>query len=292
MANRITGTAGLGAQTIGLIAAAKAEHIFFTGRNSQRAQEVIEKVQKDTPTAKITYLECNNSNLASIKACADKFLAQATRLDVFIANAGIMAWDPSLSKDGYEIQFAVNHMAHALFLKLFLPLLEKTAAEPNSDVRIVNLTSVAYRTTVASGIEFDTLKTEQASVGRLTAPGKWARYGQSKLANLLYAQSLAKKYPGITSVSLHPGYIRTELFAQTSFMDRLPVVIMARGNWTPVEEGCWNTVWAATTPKSKLENGAYFEPVAKKITPATSFARDDELAEKLWSWTQKELETF
>jgi NAD(P)-dependent dehydrogenase (short-subunit alcohol dehydrogenase family) len=253
---------------------------------------VIEKVEKEVPGANITYLECDNSDLSSIKACAEKFLAQASRLDVFIANAGIMAWDPSLSKDGYEIQFAINHMAHALFIKLFLPLLEKTAAEPDSDVRIVSLTSVAYKTTPTTGIEFDTLKTEQASIGRLTAPGKWARYGQSKLANLLFPTSLAKKYPSITSVSLHPGYIRTDLFSQTSLMDRIPVIFMAKGNWTPVEEGCWNTVWAATAPKSELENGAYYEPVAKKVKPATAFARDGDLAEKLWDWTQKELEAY
>ena len=170
--------------------------------------------------------------------------------------------------------------------------MEKTASEPNSDVRIVNLTSVAYKTTPAKIIDFETLKTDQANIGRLVAPGKWARYGQSKLANLLYARSLAKYHPDITTVSIHPGYIRTDLFAETNFIDRLPIVFMARGNWTPVEQGCWNEVWAATTRRENLENGAYYEPVAKKITPSTAAGRDDELAEKLWQWTGKELEAY
>ena len=290
--NSLAGTAGLGAQSIGLIAAANPEHIYFTGRKAKLAQEVIDTVHKKVPDARITYIECDNSDLASVKAAANKFLEQSNRLDVFIANAGIMAWDPSLSKDGYEIQFAVNHVAHALFIKLLVPIMEATRAQPDADVRIVNLTSTAYKTNPVHGIEFDSLKTDQADIGRLVAPGKWARYGQSKLANMLYARLLAKYHPDVMSVAVHPGYIKTDLFSNTSFIDRLPVVAMARGNWTPVEQGCWNQVWAATTARRNLENGAYYEPVAKKTTPSTSFSRDEGLAEKLWVWTQKELERF
>lgn len=209
-----------------------------------------------------------------------------------MANAGIMAWNPSLSKDGYEIQFAVNHVAHALLIKLLMPLMEKTASQPGSDVRILSMSSTAYKTTPPTGIQFETLKTDQASIGSLFGPGKWVRYGQSKLANMLYAQALATHHPNIMSVALHPGYIRTDLFSQTSFLDRLPVLVMAGGVWTPVEQGCWNQVWAATTPREKLVNGAYYEPVGKKTVPATSFGKNEKLAEKLWAWTEKKLQAY
>jgi NAD(P)-dependent dehydrogenase (short-subunit alcohol dehydrogenase family) len=275
-----------------MIASVNPEHIYFSGRNTKKANEVIEKVHNEHPSTKITFLECDNSDLSSVKACANKFLAQAERLDVLMCNAGIMAWDPQLSKDGYEIQFATNHLGHALLIKLLMPLLKKTASAPNSDVRVINLSSVGYKTTPSTGIDFATLKTSQPSIGRFTAPGKWARYGQSKLANLLYARTLAQHYPSITSVALHPGYIRTDLFAQTTAFDRLPVVILARGKWVPVEQGCWNQVWAATTPKEKLQNGAYYEPVAEEVVPETKFGRDDELAERLWEWTEKELGAY
>jgi NAD(P)-dependent dehydrogenase (short-subunit alcohol dehydrogenase family) len=287
----VAGTAGLGASTITMLAASNPEHIYFSGRNTKKADELIEEVHKLHPSTKITFLECDNSNLSSVKACATKFLAQADRLDVLMCNAGIMAWDPSLSKDGYEIQFATNHLGHALLIKLLMPVLEKTADAPNSDVRIVNLSSVGYKTTPPAGIDFATLKTSQSSIGRLTAPGKWARYGQSKLANLLYARALAKHHPKITSVAVHPGYIRTDLFLQTSVMDRLPVMFMARGKWVPVEQGCWNQTWAATVPKEELMNGAYYEPVAQEVTPETRMGRNDELVERLWEWTEKELKS-
>ena len=99
-ANDRIGTAGLGAQSISLIAAQNPEHIYFTGRKAKLAQEVIATVHEKIPLAQITYLECDNADLASIKGAANEFLAQSNRLDVFIANAGIMAWDPQLSKDG------------------------------------------------------------------------------------------------------------------------------------------------------------------------------------------------
>jgi NAD(P)-dependent dehydrogenase (short-subunit alcohol dehydrogenase family) len=90
-----------------------------------------------------------------------------------MCNAGIMATPASLSKDGYEIQFATNHLGHALFIKSLLPTMLKTASQPNSDVRIVNLSSVAHTTTPTSGIEFAKLKTKGANYGSFYNPNKW-----------------------------------------------------------------------------------------------------------------------
>lgn len=200
-----------------------------------------------------------------------------------------MAFGPGLTKDGYEIQFATNHLGHALLIKLLLPCMLKTAEQPDSDVRIINLSSEAYKTIPKSGIEFDKLKTDGAKMGSLIQPGKWLRYGQSKLANLLYAQELARRYPSITSVAVHPGFIKTDLMSGLNFIDRQAVNYVSKGIWTKLEEGPYNQTWAATTPKNNLENGAYYEPVGVKGKLAVAQAKDRALVEKLWSWTESEL---
>lgn len=111
-----------------------------------------------------------------------------------MCNAGIMNQAAELSKDGYEIQFATNHMGHALLIKLLLPTLLKTvdSQQPGrqGDVRIVILSSAALATTPKTGVEFETVKTAQNHFSSMN--GGWIRYGQSKLANALYAAELAK----------------------------------------------------------------------------------------------------
>ncbi|KAJ9605794.1 hypothetical protein H2200_009643 [Cladophialophora chaetospira] len=286
------GTAGLGAGTISLLASHSPSHIYFSGRNAKNASSVIENVKAAHPDVPVTFLECDLASLASVKSAAQTFLAQADRLDVLYANAGIMAFPPGTTKDGYEIQFGTNHMGHALLIKLLLPLMERTATQPNSDVRIILNTSIAYKQAPKEGIAFSTLKSPQDGLGGLIPGGKWCRYGQSKLANLLYAQSLAKRYPNIKSVAIHPGYIKTDLFANVSFLTALPVRMMAAGQWTSVEEGPYTQTWAGTAKKEDLENGAYYVPVAKRGVLETAASKDEKLADRLWEWTQKELASF
>ncbi|KAH7076292.1 retinol dehydrogenase 14 [Paraphoma chrysanthemicola] len=285
------GTAGLGASSIAFIASHNPAHIYFSGRNKDRAAELITKVQKTSPSTKFTFVQCDLSDLSSVQSASQEFLAQSDRLDVLMCNAGIMATPVSLSKDGYEIQFATNHLGHALLIKLLLPCMLKTAAEPNSDVRIVNLSSVAYKTTPNAGIEFSKLKTKDANYGPFYNPNKWMCYGQSKLANLLYPIELAARHPSITSVAVHPGFIKTELHAHEGFFDR-QIVDMLADKWLDEKEGAYNQTWAATTLATNLQNGAYYEPVGVKTVPATKQGKDQALAEELWEWTEKELKAW
>ncbi|OQV02161.1 hypothetical protein CLAIMM_07401 [Cladophialophora immunda] len=287
------GTAGLGAGTISLLAAHKPAHIYFSGRSGDKAKRVIEKVKSQNPDVPLTFIACDLANLASVRKATDQVLAQATRLDVLFANAGVMALPPGTTADGYEVQFGTNHLGHAMLIKLLLPLMQRTSENvPGADVRIVTSSSVAYKQAPREGIAFATLKTTQDGLGGLVPGGKWCRYGQSKLANLLYARALAKRYPNITSVAIHPGYIKTDLFAGVSFLTALPVRLMAAGHWTSVEEGPYNQTWAATTAKQGLEDGAYYVPIATKGVLETPAAKDDALADKLWEWTEKELALF
>ncbi|KAK7049277.1 hypothetical protein VNI00_005878 [Paramarasmius palmivorus] len=128
------GTAGIGKSTVSLLSKHQAEHIYFSGRNSQNAQAIIDEVNSQFPGVRITFIECDLASLQSVNNAASAFISLSSRLDVLICNAGVMALPSGLTKDGYEIQFGINHLGHALLIKLLLLTLLRS-----SDARIVNL---------------------------------------------------------------------------------------------------------------------------------------------------------
>jgi NAD(P)-dependent dehydrogenase (short-subunit alcohol dehydrogenase family) len=136
---------------------------------------------------------------------------------------------PAPTTDGYEIQFGTNHLAHALLVRKLLPTLLHNASAPTSDVRIIFLTSAGFRNPPAGGIAFSTLKTAQ-DTGAL---GSWKRYGQSKLANILYSSEFSRRYPAVCAMSLHPGLGNTELVTQLPLLKRVFVYL---GNLKVPEE--------------------------------------------------------
>lgn len=284
------GTAGLGAGSITELAKHSPSHIFFSGRNQSNADELMARIHKTSPSVPLTFIKCDISSFASVKAAAETFKAKADRLDILMLNAGIMATPPGVSEDGYEIQFATNHLGHALLVKLLLPTLLSTASQPTSDVRIINLTSIAYKQAPSQGIDFATLKSPQASLGGMIPGPRWSRYGQSKLAQLLYTRQLAQHYSSILCVAVHPGVVMTGLFEGLPFWTALPVRVINLGRETPVEQGHWQQCWAATCERGALKSGGYYEPIGREVTPATRQARDEELAERLWRWTEEQLD--
>jgi len=216
-----------------------------------------------------------------------------------MCNAGIMALPAALTEDGYELQFGTNHLGHALLIKLLLPCLLKTAEIPGSAVRIVNLTSTGARMTPPGGIEFADLQTKQDDFQKFGLryryfPSSWLRYGQSKLANILYAAELARRYPSITSVSIHPGVVDTDLIGklmQDNFAVRAANSFLRATVLRTVEQGAYNQLWAATAKKEEIVNGKFYEPVGC----AGSYSADmksQKLAGELWEWTQKQLERY
>ncbi|KAJ7479964.1 oxidoreductase [Mycena galericulata] len=280
------GTAGLGKESILELAKHNPERIYFSGRDAKRAAEVIAQVKTTTPDANVIFIECDLTSLASVEKAAQRVISETDRLDIFIANAGVMNVPPALTKDGYEVQFGINHLAHALLIKLLLPTLLRTAETPNSDVHIVSLTSQGFALHPSGGIIFKDLHTTQGS--GLVKP---LRYGQSKLANLLYATELAKRYPQITTVSIHPGVVQTDLVANQGVFSKALVYVTNPFSMLTPAEGARNQLWAATAKKQSIVNGAYYEPVGvpgKLIRKA----KDAKLAGQLWEWTQKELEGY
>jgi NAD(P)-dependent dehydrogenase (short-subunit alcohol dehydrogenase family) len=278
------GTAGLGKQTLLVLAKYGPARIYFTGRN-QAAADLILKETKSLSPVEVTFIECDHASLSSVENAAKTFLTTSRRLDVLICNAGVMAIPAGLTKDGYENQFGINHVAHAVFIKALLPLLQKTGAE-TGDARIVVLSSVAFRYSVPGGIVFKYLKTTQEM-----RFGRWLRYGQSKLANVTYALELSKRYPNITCVSLHPGVIWTGLNANLDTMRRLWLRLTTLGKEVSIEEGAYNTEWAVTTEKKNLKSGAFYEPVGV-LHPHSKQSGDIKFGEQLWEWIQKEIDEY
>ena len=281
------GTSGLGKEAILALSRKQPKRIYFTGRNSKGAASVISQVKDANPTVNLIFLECDQTSLSSVESAIKQFLSHSQRLDVLLCNAGVMGTDPSLTKDGYEHQFAVNQMAHALMVKMLLPTLQSTAHQ-TGDARVVFESSVGFRWTPSGGIRFDELKTTQD----YSFAGRWVRYGQSKLANVIYASELARRYPEITAVSVHPGVIFTNLWSvQWSLLNRIFVYLATLGQSISVEEGAYCPCWAMTTPKEKLSPGAFYQKVG--VTGSQSKdSQNRELGDKLWNWTQKELEGY
>ncbi|KND91982.1 putative oxidoreductase [Tolypocladium ophioglossoides CBS 100239] len=289
-------TAGLGLQTVENLAAHSPAHICFIARNATKATSIIQRLREKHADLSISFIRCDMASLSSVQAAARDFLASddhgQRRLDVLVCNSGIMCVDAAVTEDGYQIEWQTNHLGHALLIKLLLPLLRETAAGGN-DVRIVNLTSQAYKQAPHGGIDFATLNTPQDTLGNFLVPGhRWSRYGQSKLANMLYADVLAREYPDILTVSVHPGYIFTDIFNGVPFFTKLPVFFIAQGQTLKVEEGAHSQLWAATAPRDKIKSGTYYEPVGVAAKRTTGNANDEKLAGELWEWTQKALKDF
>lgn len=271
----------------------RPSHIYISGRNQKAAEKLIAEIHEHHPSAAITFLSMDLSSMASVKkAAATGF--KHDRLDLLMCTAGIMDVPPALSKDGYEIQFATNHLGHAMLIQCLLPLLLHTAALPGADVRVLSTSSLGYGMHPQPGICFDEL--DAGSVMHRVLFGGNVRYGQSKLANILYASELARRHPQITSVSLHPGVVLTDLvYTQRRiklwFM-HLGCWLMGIGYLTP-QQGCFSQVWCATVAKEELRNGGFYYPVGvDKTEMLDAKARDGDLAKRLWEWTDGVLAKF
>lgn len=139
-----SGTAGLGQASVEALAKHSLAHIYFSGRNREAGRKLIAALGETYPKIFLTYVQVDLTDLSSIKNAVSKTFVY-NRLDILLCNAGIMATPAGLSRDGYEIQFATNHLGHAMLIKQLLPVLLKTAERPGSDVRIVSVTSTGGR---------------------------------------------------------------------------------------------------------------------------------------------------
>ena len=164
-----------------------------------------------------------------------------------------------------------------------MPTLLKTAEQPDADVRIVTVSSSGHQMAPMPGIIY--------SQEQLASYGAWRRYGQSKLANILFAQELARRYPSITATAVHPGIIQTELYTsqkQTNPIVRNGLKLMGKTPlFTDISDGAKNQLWAATV--KGVASGKYYVPVGKESGGSFWHAQKEELARELWDWSEAEV---
>ncbi|KAL7928344.1 NAD(P)-binding protein [Trichoderma chlorosporum] len=273
------GTGGLGKQSVQALVKRGPLHIYFTGRNQEAADAIINDFKTENLNVGLTFLKMDFGSLESVRAGVNRF--KHDRLDILMYNAGVMAVPPAVSKDGFEIHFAINHLAHAMIIHQLLPVLARTAEIPNSDVRVVCLTSEGWKGHPYSGILYDKLRIEKGGM-----PIWLLRYGQSKFANIVFAAELGRRFPKLMAVSVHPGVVKTDLVNTLSFADsaflHIANLIQGVSILTP-EEGVLNQFRAYYKPVGVLSNSDINKDKA---------AKNEELSKKLWTWTMEILDSI
>lgn len=274
------GTAGLGVETARTLAAHGAE-VTLTARDMARGEAIAAEIRETTGNQAVDVMELELGSLASVRSFTDAYLARYDSLNILINNAGVMACPELRTEDGFELQFGTNHLGHFLMTNRLVPALLK-----GSPARVVALSSRAHH---MAPVDFDDLD----FTGR--GYNKWAAYGQSKTANILFAVALDARLRshGVRVYAVHPGVIETELSRHMDDEDRAMINARAEqiGNWTlkSVAAGAATSVYAATAPELENQGGAYLEdcgvaPIENESTShgVRAYALEQSTAERLW----------
>jgi len=282
----VTGaSSGLGVETARALAS-RGAHVIGTVRDLEKGRAATQGI------AGIELVELDLTSLASVRACADALVAQGMPLDLVIANAGVMAMPFGLSKDGFEMHFATNHLGHFVFVNRLVPLLRAGS-------RVVSLTSGGHR---AGDVDLDDPNFEN------TPYSDRAAYGRSKTANALFAVEFDRRHrdKGIRAVAVHPGTIDTPLSRHQTPEAKAAQIAAINANlpagappfrYKSVEQGAATSVWAGAVADADAVGGRYCENchVAEiNDTPGSrvgvrSYAIDPGRARTLWAksneWT-------
>jgi NAD(P)-dependent dehydrogenase (short-subunit alcohol dehydrogenase family) len=255
------GNSGIGIVTATELARQGAE-IVLACRDSEKTARALEQINAVAKIPAVN-LPVDLASFASVRAMAAEVLARYDRLDVLINNAGLFPPKQQHTDDGYEMQIGVNHLAHFLLTNLLLDLLQRSAP-----ARVISVSSMLHK---KASIDFDSFKGE-------TRYNAQTAYGQSKLANVLFAVELAERLTGtgVTSNVLHPGAVATDIVRDTPWLIRKMIGLM----FIAPEKGAKTTLQLATDPELAQTTGKYFNQC--KEEDCSPLANDRALREKLW----------
>ena len=268
------GTDGIGkAAAYGL--AMQGARLLVHGRDPDKGARAVAELKQRSGNPAIEFLPADFSSLDEVQRLAAAITQRAPRIDVLVNNAGSIFVKRALSKDGYEMTFAVNHFAPFLLTHLLLDALK---AAPKS--RVVTTASNAHR---SAKIPFDDLQ-----LTRKYSP--MGAYAISKLANILFTRALAKRLQDstVTATCLHPGFVRTN-FGGNNAADISPLIgriflFISRFARTP-EKGAETVIYLASSPEVEGASGGYWHD-RKPIAP-TAAGQDDGVAERLWQVSEQ-----
>ena len=263
----VTGaTSGIGRATaLGL--AKLDSRLILVGRDAGRAEETLAEIRDVTGRTDVEVVRGDFAQLAEVRRVGDEILARTDAIHVLVNNAGVTLMKRTLTPDGYETTFAVNHLAYFLLTGLLLPRLR--AAAPGA--RIVNVASDAHRW---GPLDLDDLQNEREYKAMKV-------YGQSKTANILYTRELARRLvgSGVTVNALHPGAVATRLGRGNGPV--LDLVQRAIGLFMKSpEQGAATSIYLASDAALEGVSGRYFANQKEKQPAA--HATDDAAAKRLW----------
>jgi NAD(P)-dependent dehydrogenase (short-subunit alcohol dehydrogenase family) len=264
----VTGaTSGIGQETARELAGTGAR-VIVAGRSEEKARDTVASIRSSTGNEQVDYLLADFASLDQVRGLAEQFSDRYDRLDVLINNAGAVFLRREESADGYEMTFAVNHLAPFLLTNLLLDKLQASAP-----ARIVNVASDSHENAT---LDLDNLQSDQDfSIMRT--------YGRSKLANILFTYELARRLdPGrVTANALHPGFVSTGMGSNNvpgwlGGLFKGITSLFARN----VAQGAETVVFLADSPLVKGVSGKYF--VDEEAVRSSNLSYDQTLARRLW----------
>lgn len=253
---------GIGKETARALAK-RGARVTLAGRSEEKTRAAMADITAETAAADLDFLQLDLSDFESVRKAASEFLAREEPLHVLINNAGL-AGGKGMTASGFEMTFGTNHMGPFLFTQLLLDRLKEA-----DSARIVNVASTMHYQ--AKGIDWDAVR--KPTVSRLGMK----EYSESKLANVLHAQELARRLAGtnVTTYSLHPGVIASDVYRRVPWPLRKVMTMFMKST----EEGATTSLYCATSPDVAGDSGLYYDD-AKEKQP--SRVATPELAAELW----------
>ncbi|KAH7176740.1 short-chain dehydrogenase [Dactylonectria macrodidyma] len=283
----VTGASGgIGKELTEILYQSNAK-VWLAARSEAKTRLVMDEIKKNHPesSGQLHFLKLQLDDLTTIKASAEKFHAEETRLDVLFNNAGVMV-PPEGSKtvQGYELQLGVNNLAHHLFTNLLTPTLKATAqVAPRDTVRVIWVSSSAADAVPKPAIDFSNMDYQREE-------GLWTKYMRSKAGNVIQAAEYARRTEGsgILSLSLNPGNFVTNL------QDNMPKLQLAifRLIAHPPRNGAYTELFAGLHPSiTEKDNGGWVSPFGKKEAPRKDLVEPD-LGRKYWEWCETQVRPY
>lgn len=262
----ITGAnTGIGKETA-IDLAKRGAKVIIACRDMEKGETALKEVIEKSANENVTCMKLDLSDSKSIREFADNINKGEEKLNILINNAGVMVCPYGKTADGFEMQIGVNHMGHFLLTYLLLDLIKKSAP-----ARIINVSSMAHS---FGSINLDDINSEKSY-------DKQRAYAQSKLANVLFTRSLAKRLQGtgVTTYSLHPGVVQTDLWRHLNGPQQFVMKVVSPFTKSSTE-GAQTTIYCAVEPSLENESGGYYSDCAP--AKCSSKAQDDDTAQKLW----------
>lgn len=238
------------------------------------------QIKNETHNNDIVIKKLDLASFKSIEAFVKDVYETEERLDILINNAGVLANSYRKTEDGFELHFGINFLGHFLLTNLLLDLLKKS-----SPSRIIHVSSIGHR---YGNIHWDDLNMERCFNGV-------DAYSQSKLMNILFSLELSKRLEGtgVTSNSLHPGAVNTDIFRESDGCCShggcigfwISLAAMCRGCMSPPHKGAETVVYCATNPELASTSGRYFRN--RKLKREAANARNEDDANKLWQRSEQ-----